>query len=738
MSADDYHKALQKALATFYIEAGEMLEQMEQTLLELEDAPQSPDLLNALFRSIHTIKGSAGLFGLNAIVGFTHEVETLLDQLRSGLIELSPALSSLLLRCCDHVTELVDFARSEGPEADAPAGQRLASDALLQSLAAFKPSATTLIPASGTRISPIAQADADARQEDAARSTWHISLRFHPDCHLRGIDPLATIRYLGSLGELTLSETIDDAVPPLSELDPERCHLGFELRLSTTATQREIEDAFEFIEDECDVRLIPPRADAEEYIRLIQALPQDSGRLGEILLACRAISEKDLHRALAVHHMESLAGDRRKPLGEVLVENRLVAPAVVDAALRKQAQVRDKTEESRVFRVQAEKLDALIDLVGELVIVSAAARNQSEGNAQLQETTHHMGRLVEEIRNSSLALRMVPVEETFAKFRRVVRDLSASLGKEVRLDIEGGDTELDKSVVEKISDPLMHLVRNALDHGLETPAEREVAGKPRECRLCLSARHDSGSIVIRVADDGRGIDTERVLAKARAKGLVPESAVLSEEAIHALIFEPGFSTADAVTDISGRGVGMDVVRQNVEKLRGRIAIQSERGRGTRMEIRLPLTLAIIDGFLVRCGNAVLAIPLENIDECLSAASLGEGERVISQRGTALPILDVARSLGIPSSASATRRSIVIVKSDGVRAGLLVDQLIGEHQTVIKPLGKVFSRIRPLSGSTILGTGEIALILDISELLRSARGSPPPRALALGLENAPQA
>ena len=262
-----------------------------------------------------------------------------------------------------------------------------------------------------------------------------------------------------------------------------------------------------------------------------------------------------------------------------------------------------------------------------------------------------------------------------------------------------------------------------MDHGLETPSEREAAGKPRECRLCLSAQHDSGSIVIRVSDDGRGIDAERVLAKAKAKGIVAADAHLPPEDIHALIFEPGFSTAENVTDISGRGVGMDVVRQNVEKLRGRIAIRSARGKGTTMEIRLPLTLAIIDGFLVRCGNAVLAIPLENIEECIAGAVLDgtDGSGVISQRGVPMPVLDVARTLGIGGASSTARRSIVIVKSEGARSGLVVDQLLGEHQTVIKPLGKVFSKIRPISGSTILGTGEIALILDVNELVRSAKG-----------------
>ena len=720
MSTPDYSEAIAKALVTFFVEATEMLEQMEQTLLALEDAPRDPELLNSLFRSIHTIKGSAGLFGMAPIVGFTHEVETLLDQLRSGRVTMDGSLGSLLLLCCDHVGTLVKLAREDGVDAELPPKVSSKSDELLSALQIYLPDRTHQ---EKQTQSPLSQDNASSGA--SATGVWHISLRFHKNCHERGIDPLATIRYLGSLGTLTLSETIDESVPTLGELDPEKCYLGFELRLATTVSRKDLEGAFEFIEDECDVRLIPPRAAPEEYIELIQSMPQDSSRLGEILLACNAIAEKDLHRALAVHHMESIDSDKPKPLGEVLIESNLVSPAVVDAALRKQTQGREKVEESRVFRVQAEKLDALIDLVGELVIVCAAARNQAEGNPRLQETTQHMGRLVEEIRNNSLSLRMVPIGESFAKFRRVVRDIASSLGKEVRLEIEGGDTELDKLVVEKIGDPLMHLVRNALDHGLETPAEREAAGKPRECRLCLSAQHDSGSIVIRVSEDGRGIDADRVLAKAKAKGLVAADAQPSLDEIHALIFEPGFSTAESVTDISGRGVGMDVVRQNVEKLRGRISIRSARGKGTDMEIRLPLTLAIIDGFLVRCGSAVLAIPLENIEECISGAMVenAEDRGVISQRGVPLPILDVAKTLGIRSSATTARRSIVIVKSEGTRSGLIVDQLLGEHQTVIKPLGKVFSKIRPISGSTILGTGEVALIIDVNELVRCARGGP---------------
>lgn len=714
MTVSGYDAALAAARQTFFIEAGEMLEQLEQSLLTLEDEGDSPDLLNALFRSVHTIKGSAGLFGLDRIVHFTHEVETLLDELRGGRQVFDRALGALLLRCRDQIAELLEAARDEADESHLDA----ASNALLAEVTARlgRNSASTLPKPAGP--TPAGHGGHGHEEEGA----WHISLRFNPDCHERGIDPLATIRYLTSLGEVELIETVHDVVPTLSEIDPERCYLGFEIRLSKTVDRQKIEEAFEFIEGDCRVEMIQPGASVKDYIDLINNRPEDSDRLGEILVECGALSRADLHRALAIHHLDAIDGESFRPLGQVLVEQNMVQAAVVDAAIKKQASSREKTEEARFFRISADKVDSLIDLVGELVISSATARVQATGLPELLETTQHIERVVAEIRNSTLALRMVAIGETFTRFRRVVRDLSEELGKSVQLELEGADTELDKTVVEKIGDPLMHLVRNAMDHGIETSAEREANGKPASATLRLSARHESGNIVIAVGDDGRGINTARVLQKAQERGLVPVGAVLSEQEIHQLIFEPGFSTAEKVTDISGRGVGMDVVRQNVEKLRGRIGVHSQIGKGATIEISLPLTLAIIDGFLVRSGNAALVIPLEYVEECIAAGSLElhDGYAIVEQRGEPLPVMDIAHRLGLRRRPAEGRRSIVVVRAGAQRIGLLVEKLLGEHQTVIKPLGKVFAGIQALSGSTILGTGEVALILDIPNVITVAR------------------
>lgn len=726
-----YDGALAAALQTFFVEATEMVEQMEQSLLELEQSPGDPELLNALFRSIHTIKGSAGLFGLSRLVAFTHEVETVLDKLRAGTIALSDALSGLLLSCSDHVTVLIEQARTATPDAAPAHSDDALSSALVEQLRGYL-EAPCRGEASGATAAESAE-EAACSEASADPELWHVSLRFRPEAPARGIDPLATLGYLQELGELVMVETFTTHLPPLSELDPERCHLGFELRICTPGGRAALEEAFEFIEGDCDVRLLPPDAASEAYIGLLDDVPDEAERLGEILVECGALSAGDLHRSLSLQHLEASEGSTMRPLGEVLVAEQLVSPAMVEAALEKQGQVRERSEPARVFRVEAERLDGLINLVGELVIMSATAHAQAARHPELLETTQRIGTLVEEIRNNALSLRMVAIGETFARFKRVVRDISGKLSKRVKLEIEGGDTELDKSVIEKIGDPLMHLVRNALDHGLESPADRLAAGKPEEAVLRLSAQHDSGSIVITIADDGGGINAARVLARARERGLVAAEAEPSLAEIHALIFEPGFSTAETVSDISGRGVGMDVVRQNVEQLRGRIAIRSQEGVGTEIEIRLPLTLAIIDGFLVRTCATAMVIPLEHVEECISAADIEirNGQALINQRGQPLPIIDVGDVLGLGERSSVARRSVVVVRFEGKRAGLAVDQLLGEHQTVIKPLGRLFQRVTALSGSTILGSGEIALILNINELLNTATG---PQAPATGRES----
>ncbi|MEY8875655.1 MAG: chemotaxis protein CheA, partial [Leptothrix sp. (in: b-proteobacteria)] len=381
-----------------------------------------------------------------------------------------------------------------------------------------------------------------------------------------------------------------------------------------------------------------------------------------------------------------------------------------------------RSDDTRFMRVSADKLDRLIDLIGELVIASSGAQlvAQRESSPPFAEAALRIATLVEEARDEALGLRMVPIGETFARFQRVVRDVSKQLGKEVELQITGGDTELDKAMVETIADPLMHLVRNSLDHGVELPADRQAAGKPATGRLALHAYHESGSVLIEVSDDGRGLNRDRILAKAIERELIPASSELSDEEIYQLIFLPGFSTAEQVTNLSGRGVGMDVVKRNVESLRGQIRVASTPGRGALMQIRLPLTLAIIDGFLTSVGGVSYVLPLDMVAECLEVPPecAEHPEQIAGHfdlRGEVLPYLDIGRFYRHTPPASG-RRSLVLVRDGASRIGLIVDRLLGEHQTVIKPLGQVFEHIRGLAGSTILGSGEVALILDVPGLV----------------------
>ena len=708
------------ALVTFFAEAREMLQQLEDTLMALESAPDDRELINALFRAAHTIKGSAGLFGLDRVVGFTHQVESVLDCVRKGELAIDLVLSDRLLKSSDIMSALLNQA--EQKTADQTALVQLDEEAAAMALLLGSYLA-------GASVSPVA-ADAEVVQTGTVAGTWHISLRFGLDAFRNGFDPISVIAYLGTVGELVRIMTIDDQIPGLQELDPEACHLGFEIRLHTTASMAEIDGAFDFVRDDCTIQIIAPTRRADDFIALIDASP-NQGRLGDVLVECGALTREALDKALAAQTQSTNATSTSAPasgrlLGEILVDRHQVSTEVVQAVLVKQGKSRDpKADDSRFLRVHADKLDELINLVGELVICGAGASllAQAMQNPEMLETTQRMSGLVEEMRNGTLALRMVQIGETFARYRRVVRDTSAELGKEIQLEIDGAETELDKSVVEKIVDPLMHLVRNAMDHGIEAPAIRLAAGKPAHGTLRLSARHDSGHILIQVADDGKGLDGEMLLTKARERGLVQPTQVLSETEKLNLIFEPGFSTAEKITNLSGRGVGMDVVRKNIEALRGTVVLDSKVGRGTTIEIRLPLTLAIIDGFLVRVGKNSYVIPLHAVVECIDAppellrVNLN-GTGHIDLRSEVLPYLELRTVFG-DTEAIPPRRSIVVVKSQDSYAGLVVDQLQGEYQTVIKPLGRLFSHLRGISGSTVLGSGEVALILDVPALIKVA-------------------
>lgn len=658
------------ALPAFISEAQEQVEALEQLLLQLEDRPDDRELLDALFRCAHTIKGSGGVFGLDRLVGFTHHVETLLDQLREGQVRLSPALSTLLLQCNDQISALLAVAATPDADDIEAAARR---EALVTQLR------TVCDTGAGSAGSAPPQKCAPA---GGTLRHWRLSVRFGHDTFRHGMDPLAILDYLRRLG--SVSELACDlaAVPALDQIDPESCYLGFAFDLASEASRAQIDGAFDFVRDDCVLQMTE--------IEKSSAPREAFGRTS--------------------------ADEPTAPTPGVGASTESApAPAAVTA------RAGTALEDTRYIRVQADRLDAVINMLGELVTASAGAsllaRQTRQGS--LIEANLQIASLVEEIRNGTLQLRMVPIGETFARFRRVVRDIASELDKDVTLEIVGGDAELDKSVVERIADPLMHLVRNSLDHGLETAAQRVAGGKPAQGRLTLAAWHESGSILIRISDDGRGIDRDKVLQRAWARGLVEPGVVPADADILKLIFEPGFSTAEKVTSLSGRGVGMDVVRSNIEALRGTVALSSEPGRGSHVEIRLPLTLAIIDGFLVSVGSSKFIFPLDSVVEVIErrtpvTALDAQGRCIVELRGRPLPVLDLRGLYALDTSAP-DRSSVVVIRCGPSSFGVMVDQLLGQHQTVIKPLSRMFRSLRGMSGSSILGNGEVALIFDVHTL-----------------------
>jgi len=730
------------ALNTFVIESRELLENMEAALLQIEQAPDDSDLINAIFRAAHTIKGSAGLFGLDHVVSFTHNAENVLDMVRGGKLHIDGSLVAVFLDVCDHMGALVELIAA-GAEPSTEVHQRSAELVIQLKQLAGLPSALVPAPLATVNVATVHQQLPEGVDSD----NWHLSLRFNPDVLKNGMDPVAFIRYLTTLGDIVSIVTLTDALPRAAEMDPESCYFGFEINYRSSADKAAIEGAFDFVRDDASIRILPPHSKIGDYLELIRSLPEEEMRLGEILVRCGTLTEIELREALSNQEQQRVAGGLEQTIGEVLVSQHVVQPAVVEAALQKQKQVRDnKAGDGGLIRVNAEKLDEHINLIGELIIASAGINLAAikNGQPELFEAASVLNRLVENVRDSALQLRMVQIGATFNKFQRVVRDVSKEIGKDIRLEISGADTELDKTVVEKIGDPLTHLVRNSMDHGIESADVRLARGKPAYGTLCLNAYHDSGSIVIEVSDDGGGLNKDRILSKAVERGLVKSDQSLSDSEIYSLIFEPGFSTAEQVNNLSGRGVGMDVVRRNIVALRGSVEIDSAEGVGATIRIRLPLTLAIIDGFLVGVGNSSFVVPLEMVIECveLTQAEIeaAQGRNQLDLRGEVLPFIRLRELFDIPEPPPperdeeearlleideelafllqpVKRENVVVVSYAGQRAGLVVDALHGEYQTVIRPLGNVFNGLQGVSGFTILGSGLVALILDVPGLVK---------------------
>jgi len=671
-----------KPADTYKEEAYERLTELEGALLELEEVPDDSELIGKIFRALHTIKGSGAMFGFDDIASFTHEVETVFDLVRNGKLPVGKELIDLTLRAGDLIRSMLD---GTDPTVD---------QATLT--ASFKRFLTDEEPAAGTAPTEVTNPQATGPTE-----TYRVRFRPSPDLFATGTNPVLLLNELRGLGDATVMAELD-SVPLLQDLDPELCYASWDIILSTSRGVDSIKDVFIFVEDMSEI--------------IIEPVGEEERKLGEIIVDRGDVAKEDLEKVLK----------EKKPIGELLVDAGLVTKNKVESALVEQEHVKEirgkkaREEAASSIRVAADKLDTLVNLVGELVTVQARLTQEaaSRNDPELSLISEEVERLTEELRDTTMSIRMLPIGTTFSKFKRLVRDLSQELGKEIELYTEGAETELDKTVIEKLNDPLVHIIRNSVDHGVELPSVRESIGKPRQGMLNLSAKHSGANVLIEITDDGAGLDKEKIRAKAIEKGLIAPDAELSEKELYTLIFHPGFSTAKNVTSVSGRGVGMDVVRKTIDSLRGSIEVQSEQGTGTTIILKIPLTLAIIEGLLVKIGKDHFVMPLAAVEECVDLSQedvrKAHGRHMANVRGSLVPYVRLREEFGINNDLPDVEQ-IVITEIDRSRVGFVVDQVIGQHQTVIKSLGRVYRDVEGISGATILGDGSVALIMDMVRL-----------------------
>lgn len=704
---------------SFREEAFELLNSLEESLLELENDPDNPDEISAVFRAMHTIKGSAAMFGFDEISGFAHSVENVLDEVRDGELPVTPELINLTLRARDHIrASLTDEEGEEGAEESILRGLQ---EYRKKQKGGHEPHAFEAEPATtgigteeaGEQTTGLAVA---AEEDEEHRYPRIYRVRFvpHEDIYFSGTNPLLLLEELAALGEYTAVPHLAE-IPTLDKLDPEKSIISWEIFLTSRCRVNDIYDVFIFVEDRADID-----------VHMVEELEPDSEereakRLGEILVERGAASRETIERAISL----------QKRIGEVLVEQG-VSRDEIETALKEQEHIRTTRERSQQdlsstsIRVPSEKLDNQIDLVGELVTLQARLTRSAQGTqeGELQTIAEQLERLVSELRDATMSIRMLPIGSTFSKFRRLVRDLSQDLGKEVEIEMEGAETELDKTVMDRLGDPLVHIIRNSIDHGIEMPGDREKAGKPRNGTVYLSAEHAGATVQISVKDDGAGLNREGILKKAKERGLVGGStSELTDEQVYELIFAAGFSTAANVTQVSGRGVGMDVVKREIENLGGSIKIDSQVGEGTEITLALPLTLAIIDGLLVVVDGEHFVFPLSAVDECVDVAGRDRNSQTdtISYRGRLLPIISLRELFGVDGDRPEVLQ-VVVCEVGEKHVGFVVDEVVGDYQTVIKNLGKLYRDVQGVSGATILGDGSVALILDVPRLAQLADGT----------------
>ncbi|ASS55795.1 chemotaxis protein CheA [Rhizobium leguminosarum] len=663
-------------VAVFRTEAAECLEAIEAGLLDLTHQLDNKDLVDAVFRGLHTLKGSGAMFGFEALAAFTHHCETAFDRVRKGEVAATSELVAAVLAAQDHMRALVDQ-----PDADhGDTGNKLLAQ--LQAAVGGKQAAAAAAPAAVPP--PAAVLDAPAKM----KNSWRIRFSLPANSMANGTNPLGLLDELRDLGECSVRANTS-AIPALDDLVPTELHISWDVTLTSEQDRSAIDDVFIFVLDDMELSV-------EEISDTAAA-------------TAAPVEERAAPVPVAA---TSTAVPEFRPVEAVPAKRE--APAVVSQA---------KAAEN--VRVPAERLDELMDRVGELVIAQSRLSQLASASTDiaLRSVSEEIERLSGELRDTMMVLRMVPVATLFSRFRRLVHDLARETGKVIELVTEGESTEVDKTVIERLADPLVHLVRNSIDHGLETPAERLASGKTEAGTVTLSARQAGGEVIISIKDDGRGINRERVRAKAESSGLIQPGQPLSDSELLQLIFAPGFSTAAAITNLSGRGVGMDVVKKTVEALRGAIDIVSMPGQGSEVSLRIPLTLAIIDGLLVRVGSGRYVIPLSAVEECLEL-SLEEdlrsrGRSFISLRDSLVPFLRL-RDLFRTGTKPDVHQKVVVISTGTERVGLVVDQIIGDHQTVIKSMSKLHNNVATFSGATILGDGSVALILDVGHLVAAGQ------------------
>ncbi len=683
---------------SFFTESAEHVETMESGLLELEQRPQDLDLLNRIFRAAHSIKGNSGMFNFTAIGGLTHKMENVLDLLRNEKIPVTPHVIDVLLRALDGLKGLLEAAQG-GSETDVIAIQSVEKE-----LEACQ------IENQESRENQVGSASPQPVQSQ--RKSWRlITIDWIPlpELFQRGLDPGQIFKELHEMGMVKALQVRTNRIPSLEEMDPERCYLSWAIELETDVSVGQVESVFEFVQDGSELIITDCGSQKGEPYK----------RVGEILLEEGVVTPEQISESLA----------KQKPLGQILVEEKKATPAQVSIALQKQQQI--KKGESASIRVDTEKIDKLINLVGELVITQSMITDLGEKFTinqlpVLQERIVQLERNTRELQERVMSIRMMPIGSAFHRFPRLVRDLSGKSGKQIQLVMSGEETELDKTLIEAIGDPLTHLVRNSADHGLEGPEERMANGKSERGTIRLHAYHDGGNICIAVEDDGRGLNREKIVRKAVERGIIADGSMMTDEEVNQLIFRAGFSTAEAITDVSGRGVGMDVVKRNIEGLGGTVTIESVAGQGSKLTLKLPLTLAIIDGMTVRVGEDNYIIPLITVTESIRPKPndlqriVGKGE-VVNLRGEWVPMVRLYEAFHVnPDYTDPVEALLVIVEAEGRRVALLVDELTGQQQVVIKTLEQNYRKVEAISGATILGDGQVALILDVPGLAKLAR------------------